>query len=80
MGGGPQGRAAAAKRNSQAGGEPAAARGWRGAAASGAGGSGGVDAETVITDVSPLSEIQSAFEALDRSPTALKSLIKVGDT
>ena len=42
-------------------------------------GSGGVDADTVITDVAPLSEIQAAFESLDRSPTALKSLIKVGD-
>ena len=41
--------------------------------------SGGVDADTVITDVAPLSEIQAAFESLDRSPTALKSLIKVGD-
>ena len=40
---------------------------------------GGVDADTVITDVSPLSEIQQAFEALDSSPAALKSLIKVGD-
>ncbi len=40
--------------------------------------SGGVDAETVITDVSPLSDIQTAFEALDKSPTAMKSLIKVG--
>ncbi len=40
--------------------------------------SGGVDAETVITDVSPLSDIQAAFESLDRSPTALKSLIKIG--
>lgn len=40
---------------------------------------GGVDADTVITDVSPLREIQSAFEALDSSPSALKSLIKVGD-
>ncbi|MEX0350105.1 MAG: zinc-binding dehydrogenase [Paracoccaceae bacterium] len=40
---------------------------------------GGIDAETVITDVSPLAEIQAAFEALDRSPTALKSLIKVGE-
>ncbi|MEX0276956.1 MAG: zinc-binding dehydrogenase [Ruegeria sp.] len=39
--------------------------------------SGGVDADVVITDVSPLSDIQSAFEALDRSPTAMKSLIKV---
>lgn len=41
--------------------------------------SGGVDAETIITDVAPLSDIQAAFEALDRSPTALKSLIKVGN-
>ena len=41
--------------------------------------SGGVDADTVITDVAPLSDIQAAFEALDRSPTALKSLIKVTD-
>lgn len=40
---------------------------------------GSVDAETVITDVSPLSDIQSAFERLDSSPTALKSLIKVGE-
>lgn len=39
--------------------------------------SGGVDAETVITDISPLLEIQAAFEALDSSPTAMKSLIKV---
>jgi 2-desacetyl-2-hydroxyethyl bacteriochlorophyllide A dehydrogenase len=41
--------------------------------------SGGIDADTVITDVSPLESIQAAFEALDKSPTALKSLIKVGD-
>lgn len=41
--------------------------------------SGAIDAETVITDVSPLDDIQTAFEALDKSPTALKSLIKVGD-
>ncbi len=40
--------------------------------------SGGVDAETFITDVAPLDDIQTAFEALDRSPTAMKSLIKVG--
>lgn len=40
--------------------------------------SGAVDADTVITDVSPLAQIQAAFEALDSSPTALKSLIKVG--
>jgi (R,R)-butanediol dehydrogenase/meso-butanediol dehydrogenase/diacetyl reductase len=41
--------------------------------------SGRIDAETMITDVSPLSEIQAAFEALDRSPTAMKSLIRVGE-
>lgn len=41
--------------------------------------SGGVDADTVITDVAPLADIQRAFEDLDRSPTALKSLIRVGD-
>ena len=40
---------------------------------------GAIDAGTVITDISPLSDIQAAFEALDRSPTALKSLIKVGE-
>lgn len=40
---------------------------------------GAIDADTVITDVSPLSDIQAAFEALDSSPTALKSLIKVGE-
>lgn len=39
---------------------------------------GAIAAETIITDVSPLSEIQRAFEALDASPTALKSLIKLG--
>ena len=39
--------------------------------------SGAIDADTIITDVAPLSDIQAAFEALDASPTALKSLIKV---
>ena len=39
---------------------------------------GGVDADTIITDVYPLAEIQSAFESLDSSPTAMKSLISVG--
>lgn len=41
--------------------------------------SGGIDADTVITDVTPLADIQKAFEQLDASPTAMKSLIKVGD-
>ncbi|WGW03657.1 zinc-dependent alcohol dehydrogenase [Tropicibacter oceani] len=40
---------------------------------------GAIDADTVITDVSPLGQIQQAFESLDASPTALKSLIKVGE-
>ncbi len=40
--------------------------------------SGGVDADSFITDVSPLSEIQNAFDSLDSSPTAMKSLIRVG--
>lgn len=40
---------------------------------------GGVDADAIITDVSPLADIQTAFEALDRSPNAMKSLIKIGD-
>lgn len=39
--------------------------------------SGGVDADALITDISPLTDIQKAFEALDASPTAMKSLIKV---
>ena len=41
--------------------------------------SGGVDANTIITDVSSLNEVQTAFNNLANSPTALKSLIKVGD-
>ena len=41
--------------------------------------SGGIDANTIITDVSNLGEIQNAFNSLSNSPTALKSLIKVGD-
>ena len=40
--------------------------------------SGGVDAETIITDVTDLYDIQKAFQALDSSPTALKSLIRIG--
>lgn len=40
--------------------------------------SGGIDADTIITDIAPLSEIQNAFESLDTNPTAMKSLIKVG--
>jgi len=41
--------------------------------------SGGIDATAIITDVSPLSEIQAAFESLDSSPAAMKSLIRVGE-
>ncbi|TCL01149.1 2-desacetyl-2-hydroxyethyl bacteriochlorophyllide A dehydrogenase [Shimia isoporae] len=41
--------------------------------------SGAIDSERVITDVSPLEDIQQAFESLDNSPTAMKSLIKVGE-
>jgi len=41
--------------------------------------SGAIEADRIIADVSPLTEIQAAFEALDRGPTALKSLIKVGE-
>ncbi|KPA20567.1 putative zinc-type alcohol dehydrogenase-like protein YjmD [Shimia sp. SK013] len=40
--------------------------------------SGAIDSERVITDVSPLDDIQQAFESLDKSPTAMKSLIQVG--
>lgn len=40
--------------------------------------SGAIDADTIITDVSPLGDIQAAFESLDASPTAMKSLIHVG--
>ncbi len=38
---------------------------------------GQVDTETMITDVAGLDAIQSAFEALEKSPTAMKSLIKI---
>ena len=40
---------------------------------------GGVAADTIITHVSPLTAVEEAFEALDSSPTAMKSLIKVGE-
>lgn len=41
--------------------------------------SGTVDVGRLITDVSPLEEVQSAFEALETDPTAMKSLLKLGD-
>ena len=40
---------------------------------------GGIDADAIITDINPLSAIQSAFESLDSNPTAMKSLIRIGD-
>ena len=40
--------------------------------------SGAMNADTIITDVSPLSQLQGAFESLDANPTAMKSLIRVG--
>lgn len=42
--------------------------------------SGAIDVGQIITDVSPLSDVQTAFDALDGSATALKSLIRVEDT
>lgn len=41
--------------------------------------SGVIDIETIITNVVPLKKIQSAFEELDRNPTAMKSLIEVNN-
>ena len=41
--------------------------------------SGRIDANTIITDVNNLDDVQTAFNNLSNSPTALKSLIKVGD-
>ncbi len=40
---------------------------------------GGIAADTVITHVSPLDSVQEAFEALESSPTAMKSLVRVGE-
>ena len=37
-----------------------------------------VDAEAIITNVAPLSEVQAEFEALDANPRALKTLFKIG--
>lgn len=39
--------------------------------------SGGVVADKIITDIADLEDIQAAFEALDKNPVALKSLIKI---
>ena len=40
--------------------------------------SGGVDADTIITDIRPLADIQAAFESLESTPTAMKTLIEMG--
>lgn len=37
---------------------------------------GGIDADTMITDVQELSEINKAFKSLDEDPRAMKSLLK----
>ncbi|MEM7377904.1 MAG: alcohol dehydrogenase catalytic domain-containing protein [Pseudomonadota bacterium] len=39
-----------------------------------------IPADDIITDVKPQADIQAAFESLDSSPTALKSLIKIQET
>ncbi len=38
--------------------------------------SGGIDADTMITDVGSLETIQASFEALEGNPSSMKSLIK----
>lgn len=38
--------------------------------------SGGIDADTMITDIGRLETIQTSFEALDGNPSSMKSLIK----
>ncbi len=40
---------------------------------------GKVDVDSLITDIRSLSEIQSAFEDLDRNPSAMKTLISIGN-
>ena len=40
---------------------------------------GGVDVGALITDIRPLSEIQPAFEELDKNPSAMKTLLKIGN-
>lgn len=40
---------------------------------------GKIDADTIITDIGSLENIQQAFEALDGNPQAMKSLIKCMD-
>ncbi|WP_371158074.1 zinc-binding dehydrogenase [Jannaschia sp. 2305UL9-9] len=41
---------------------------------------GVVDCDSFITDIQGLSDIQSAFEALTRSPNAMKSMIRIQET
>ena len=41
---------------------------------------GRIAADSIITDVKPLREIQSAFESLDGNPTALKSLLQIEES
>ena len=40
---------------------------------------GVVDCDSFITDVRPLGDIQSAFEALTKNPNAMKSMIQVSE-
>jgi (R,R)-butanediol dehydrogenase / meso-butanediol dehydrogenase / diacetyl reductase len=42
--------------------------------------SGQICADALITDRQPLSSIQAAFEALEDSPVAMKTLIDCGKT
>ena len=41
--------------------------------------SGKIDVDLLITDIRSLSEIQSAFEDLDQNPSAMKTLISIGN-
>lgn len=41
---------------------------------------GRIDADSIITDVRPLSDVQAAFESLDGNPSALKSLLKIEES
>ncbi len=38
---------------------------------------GQLDADTIVTDIYPLGEIQAAFDSLDANPSAMKTLIQV---
>lgn len=41
---------------------------------------GVVDCDSFITDISPLDDIQGAFDALSLNPQAIKSMVKVGNS